>query len=237
MKAAVLVFPGTNCDRDCFNVLKNVLRLEVDYIWHRDRVNYNYDLIVLPGGFSYGDYLRPAAIARFAPALEGIEDFAARGGFVLGICNGFQMLLEMGLLPGAMIKNSNLQFICRDVFLKVENNQTPFTSQFEKTQVISLPIAHGDGHYYIDNRGLEDLKRNEQIVLRYCDREGLVSKKNNPNGSRKGIAGICNKEKNVFGLMPHPERASEEIMGGTDGFLMFDSIVRAIRDMDPDNKS
>jgi len=227
MKFGVVVFPGTNCDRDCYNVLKNVIRQDVEYVWFKDKVNWDdYGLIVLPGGFSYGDYLRPAAIARFAPALEGLSKYVEKGGLVLGICNGFQMLLELGLLPGAMIRNNNLQFICKDVFLKIDENDSPFLSQYEKGQIISLPIAHADGHYYIDDDGLKALQSNGQIVLRYCDDEGRVNQDTNPNGSIKGIAGLCNKDRNVLGLMPHPERASEEILGGSDGFKMFDSIVR-----------
>jgi len=224
MKAGVVTFPGSNCDYDVFNVLDNIFDFDTDMIWHKDKKLDDYDLIVLPGGFSYGDYLRSGAIARFADIMEPVIEFANNGGLVLGICNGFQILLESNLLPGAMKVNDNLKFVCKNIKLEVINNLTPFTNQYDKKEIIDMPVAHGEGNYYIDQNGLNKLKNNNQIVLRYKDNS------ENPNGSLNNIAGICNKEGNVFGLMPHPERCSEEIIApnNNDGYRMFTSIINEI---------
>lgn len=217
MKFGVVVFPGSNCDQDCFYVVKEVLKQPTEYIWHKQTKLDHFDCIILPGGFSYGDYLRTGAIARFSPVMDSIIKFANRGGLVIGICNGFQILLEAGLLPGAMMRNTGLHFICKYVELKVETTDTPFSSQYKKGQVVRMPIAHNEGNYYIDDKGLEELKKNDQIVFSYVA---------NPNGARDDIAGIVNKERNVLGMMPHPERSSERELGSDDGFLVFRSIMR-----------
>lgn len=225
MRFGVIVFPGSNCDQDVHYALGAVLKQPVDYIWHAATTLTGYDCVILPGGFSYGDYLRAGAIARFAPIMPAVIDFARRGGLVLGICNGFQILLEAGLLPGAMLRNNCLQFRCQDTYLRVENEATPFTHRFKKGQVVSMPIAHNEGHYYADPETLRRLNENKQIVFRYCTREGEITPEANPNGSVENIAGIINEEGNVLGLMPHPERCAEEILGGTDGRELFASIV------------
>ncbi|SEF41005.1 phosphoribosylformylglycinamidine synthase [Caloramator fervidus] len=214
MKAGVVVFPGSNCDRDVFDVLKD-LNVDVKYIWH-DEKKLDVDLLVLPGGFSYGDYLRCGAIARFSRVLEDIYDFSQKDKLILGICNGFQILTELKLLPGALLKNKNLKFVCSDCNLIVENNNTPFTRLYKKGEVVNFPIAHGEGNYFIDDEGLKKLKENEQIVFRY---------KVNPNGSTNDIAGIINQKGNVLGLMPHPERAFYKILGSEDGVRFFKSII------------
>jgi len=226
MKFGVVVFPGSNCDQDCFYVIKDVLNRPVKYIWHKDKKLNNFDCIILPGGFSYGDYLRTGAIARFSPIMEQISEFARRGKAVIGICNGFQILLEAGLLPGAMLRNKNLHFICKYVYVKAENNKTPFTNLCKKNQILKIPIAHNEGNYYIDEEGLEELNRNRQIIFRYCSSEGKTTSEFNPNGAIDNIAGIINKERNVLGMMPHPERSSESALGSNDGFLVFKSIVK-----------
>ncbi|MCF8000285.1 MAG: phosphoribosylformylglycinamidine synthase subunit PurQ [Halanaerobiales bacterium] len=224
MKAGVVTFPGSNCDRDVFHVLKNIFEFDTNMIWHKDENIEDYDLIVLPGGFSYGDYLRSGAIARFSRVMDPIIDFAEKGGLVLGICNGFQILLESNLLPGAMKVNDNLKFVCRNTKLTVLNNNTPFTNQYKNSASIEMPVAHGEGNYYIDNKGLKELKDNKQILLKY------KNKNENPNGSIENIAGICNKERNIFGLMPHPERCSELQIspGKADGYNIFSSIISYI---------
>ncbi len=216
MRFGVVVFPGSNCDHDCFYVLNNVLKQDVKYIWHKDTEVGNVDCIVLPGGFSYGDYLRTGAIARFSPVMQSVIDFSKKGRLVIGICNGFQILLEAGLLPGAMLRNKNVHFICKHVHIKLLNNNTPFTNLYKKDDVLKIPIAHNEGNYYIDEKGLKTLKENNQIVFQYCA---------NPNGAVDNIAGIVNKEGNVLGMMPHPERSSETELGSQDGFLIFKSIV------------
>ncbi|MBT9176467.1 MAG: Phosphoribosylformylglycinamidine synthase subunit PurQ [Firmicutes bacterium] len=226
MRFGVVVFPGSNCDIDCYHAAKEILGQPTDYVWHETSDLSSYDCIVLPGGFSYGDYLRPGAIARFAPAMQAVAEAAGRGKLVLGICNGFQILLEAGLLPGAMRRNDHLQFRCETRHLRLENNTTPFTHLGERGQILRLPIAHADGNYYIDELGLAELKRNNQIVLRYCDAEGQPTASANPNGALENIAGIVNRRGNVFGLMPHPERALENITGGTDGQLVWTSILK-----------
>jgi len=226
MKFGVVVFPGSNCDYDCWWAIKQATGEKVDFIWHKKKDLSGYDCIVLPGGFSYGDYLRTGAIARFSPIMEEVEKFARQGGFVIGICNGFQILLEAGLLPGAMRKNKNLLFICRYIYVRVENPDTPFTNLCRKGQVLRIPIAHFEGNYYVDSNTLSRLKKNNQIVFRYCNRMGEITDEANPNGSLDAIAGICNEKGNVLGMMPHPERCAESILGSEDGKLIFNSIVK-----------
>lgn len=226
MKFGVVVFPGSNCDQDCFYVVKDVLKQPVKYIWHKDTELDNLDCIILPGGFSYGDYLRTGAVARFSPVMDSVIDFAKRGGIVIGICNGFQILLESGLLPGAMLRNTNLHFICKYVYIKTENIKTPFTNLCKKNQILKIPIAHNEGNYHIDDDGLKSLEKNGQIVFRYCSPDGDFNKESNPNGALANIAGIINREGNVLGMMPHPERSSEAELGSEDGFLILRSILK-----------
>ena len=227
MKFGVVVFPGSNCDHDCYHVLKHVLRQDTEFVWHKDRDVSKYDCIVLPGGFSYGDYLRTGAIARFSPVMEGVYKHAEKGKLVIGICNGFQILLESGLLPGAMLRNNSLRFVCKFVNLKVENTDTPFTRALNDDRApLRMPIAHGEGNYFADESTLKKLKDNKQILVRYSDAEGNISEESNPNGSVLNIAGICNEKRNVFGLMPHPERASERELGSVDGLKIFESILK-----------
>jgi len=225
VKFGVIQFPGSNCDYDCFYALNDVLKVEVEYIWHKQTDIKGYDGIFLPGGFTYGDYLRVGAIARFSPVMSAVIDYAAAGGLVLGICNGFQILTEAGLLPGALMKNNSLHFICKYTYLKVENNQIPHTVSCKTEQVLKMPIAHGDGNYYIDEHGLSELIKNNQIVLRYCEEDEEVTSKANPNGAVDNIAAICNKEGNVLGMMPHPERCVEDCLGSSDGKYIFNSIL------------
>ncbi|MBU4346880.1 MAG: phosphoribosylformylglycinamidine synthase subunit PurQ [Candidatus Omnitrophica bacterium] len=229
MRFGVIVFPGSNCDQDCFYVIKDILNQPVEYIWHKDiRLN-DFDCIILPGGFSYGDYLRTGAIARFSPIMKQVSRFAQRGGLVIGICNGFQILLETGLLPGAMLRNKNLHFICKYVYVKTENNKTPFTNLCSRNQILKIPIAHNEGNYYIDKSGLKKLEKNRQIIFRYCSQDGNVNKESNPNGTLANIGGIVNKEGNILGMMPHPERSSEEILGSEEGLLIFKSIAKWLK--------
>ncbi|KAA0256929.1 phosphoribosylformylglycinamidine synthase subunit PurQ [Deferribacter autotrophicus] len=230
MKAGVVVFPGSNCDHDCYHVLKHVCGIETSFIWHKDTEINDYDLIVLPGGFSYGDYLRCGAIASKSPIMDTIIDFAEKGGYVIGICNGFQILTESGLLPGALLKNRSLKFICKNVYLRVENSFTPFTSLYSIGEIVKIPIAHMEGNYYIDEDGLKELKNNSQIVFKYCDEYGEINKESNPNGSIENIAGIINKRGNVLGMMPHPERAAEDILSSKDGLYLFKSIIDFIKE-------
>lgn len=226
MKFGVVVFPGSNCDSDCFCVVRDVLKQPVEYIWHQKTNLDDFDCIILPGGFSYGDYLRTGAIARFSPVMNAVITFARRGGLVIGICNGFQILLESGLLPGAMLRNTTLHFICKYVYIKTINNNTPFTHGCQQDLVLKIPIAHNEGNYYIDEEGLKGLKENNQIAFQYSDKDGIVSPDTNPNGSLENIAGIINKEGNVLGLMPHPERSCQASLGSYDGFFIFQSIVK-----------
>lgn len=219
MKFGVVVFPGSNCDHDCYHVLKHVFQRDTEFVWHKDKDVSKFDCIVLPGGFSYGDYLRTGAVARFSPVMDAVKKHAEKGKLVLGICNGFQILLEAGLLPGAMLRNESLQFVCKFVDLKVENIDSPFMRKAKKGGVLRIPVAHGEGNYFADEATLAQLNKNGQVLVRYVD---------NPNGSREDIAGICNKERNVFGLMPHPERASENELGSTDGRLIFESIIASL---------
>lgn len=225
MNFGVVVFPGSNCDADCYHVIKDVMGQPVRYVWHQERSLDGLDCVVLPGGFSYGDYLRTGAIARFSPVMEAVQEFADRGGLVLGICNGFQILCEAGLLPGVLMQNTGLRFLCKFLHVRVETTNTPFTSACRPGQVLHMPIAHHGGNYFADAATLSELRANDQIVLRYCSPDGEVSAEYNPNGSLDNIAGICNSRRNVFGLMPHPERASEAILGSEDGRVIFASIV------------
>jgi len=217
MKFGIIVFPGSNCDHDAYHVVKNVFKQPVEYIWHAGTKLDHFDCIILPGGFSYGDALRAGAIARFAPIMDSVKSFSGRGGLVIGICNGFQILTEAGLLPGALHRNKTLKFICKNVRVKVENNRTPFTNKCKKDQILTIPIAHAEGNYICDKKTLAELKKNKQIVFTYNN--------GNPNGSMANIAGVCNKKRNVLGMMPHPERVSESILGSTDGKLIFESII------------
>ncbi|AIE77892.1 phosphoribosylformylglycinamidine synthase subunit PurQ [Bacillus tropicus] len=221
MKFAVIVFPGSNCDVDMFHAIKDELGEEVDYVWHDTENLDEYDAILLPGGFSYGDYLRCGAISRFANAMKAVQKAAEQGKPILGVCNGFQILVESGLLPGALMRNENLKFMCRTVQLRVENNETMFTSQYEKGEVINIPIAHGEGNYYCDEETLKQLEENNQIAFRYVE---------NPNGSVSDIAGIVNEKGNVLGMMPHPERAVDELLGGAEGLKVFQSILKQWRE-------
>jgi len=224
-KFGVVVFPGSNCDHDAFYVAKKILNYETVFLWHKDSDLQNCNVIILPGGFSYGDYLRSGAIAQFSPIMKSVIEFANNGGKVIGICNGFQILLETGLLPGVMLKNENLKFVCKDVYLKVENRNTDFTSSVEKN-ILKVPIAHGEGNYFADENTLKTLKENNQIVFKYCSESGEVTKEMNPNGSSLNIAGIINKSGNVLGMMPHPERCVDPILGCTDGTFIFESIIK-----------
>jgi phosphoribosylformylglycinamidine synthase len=225
MKIGVVVFPGSNCDHDCQYVFQDVLGQSVEMIWHKETLLAGFDAIVLPGGFSYGDYLRTGAIARFSPVMGAVKAFANKGGMVIGICNGFQILLEAGLLPGVMLRNTSLNFICKDVYVKVENAATRFTNCCESGQVLKIPIAHADGNYYTDPVTLGGIKANAQVIFRYCTPEGKVTPEGNPNGSLDGIAGIMNADGNVLGMMPHPERSAESVLGNEDGRLIFQSML------------
>lgn len=237
MKFGVVVFPGSNCDRDLIHVLENVLQHEVTLIWHKEKsiLDFNLnDCIMLPGGFSYGDYLRSGAIARFSPVMNAVVEFANSGGFVWGICNGFQILCEAGLLPGALLRNIGQQFICKNVFITPTTTDTAITSALQPGNAYKIPIAHAEGRYYADQKTLAGLQKNKQIVFQYCDENGQVNDGANPNGAVLNIAGICNETRNVFGMMPHPERASEEILGNADGRLLFDSFIRYADAMEVD---
>jgi phosphoribosylformylglycinamidine synthase I len=226
-KFGVVRFPGSNCEQDCHYAAQFV-GARVDYIWHQDTDLSKFDCVILPGGFSYGDYLRTGAVAKFSPVMGSLMEFVDHGGFVIGICNGFQILLEAGLLPGAMLRNRGLKFVCRYVDLVVENNQTAFTNKALAGEVVRIPIAHNEGNYYADEETLAEMTQNSQVLLRYCDKQGAVTDEANPNGSLQNIAGIMNKAGNVFGLMPHPERAIEDVLGSADGQMIFKSIISAV---------
>lgn len=228
MKIGILRFPGSNCDYDCLHVARTVLRQEADFVWHEETSLSGYEALVLPGGFSYGDYLRSGSIARFSPIMRAVREFAAAGGLVLGICNGFQILTEAGLLPGALIRNSALEFRCNWVHLRVENTGSPFLAGYENGQILRMPIAHGDGNYVVDEDVLGRMQDNGQIVLRYCDAEGVVTAAANPNGSVENIAGIRNEGGNVFALMPHPERCAEPELGGVDGLGIWQAMTSVL---------
>jgi len=231
MKFGVVVFPGSNCDHDTYHVISKVIGQPVDFIWHRQSTLGDCDAIILPGGFSYGDYLRTGAIARFSPVMKAVTEFASNGGLVMGICNGFQILCEAGLLPGALMRNAGLKFICKHVNIRVESVDTPYTSRCTRGQILSVPIAHGDGNYYCDADTLAELQRENRIVFRYCDANGHLTTEGNPNGSLDNIAGVCNRERNVMGMMPHPERASEVLLGSNDGRTIFSSLADTLAEL------
>jgi len=224
MKFGVVTFPGSNCDYDTYAAVRHVLGEEVEFLWHQDSELKDCDVVVLPGGFAHGDYLRTGAIARFSPIVKEVRKFAEKGGIVWGICNGFQVLLELGLLPGAMLRNKGLRFICRHVNIRVETTDNPLTGALTNGQVLSIPIAHSDGNYYDYPDNIQALEENGQIVFKYCDKAGNVTPESNPNGALNNIAGICNKDRNVFGMMPHPERAVEKVLNSADGLKLFESL-------------
>lgn len=228
VKFGIVVFPGSNCDHDAYNVARRVMNQDARFIWHKESSLGDADVIILPGGFSYGDYLRTGAIARFSPVMKEVVGFAKKGGTVIGICNGFQILLEAGLLPGVMLRNSSLQFICKFIYLTVENPDTRFSSECRRGEVLKIPIAHGDGNYFADAGTIASLHEHNQIVFRYCSNSGEVNDDANPNGSLLNIAGIMNKEGNVLGMMPHPERASEPMLGSADGKKIFQSMIESL---------
>ncbi len=228
MKFAIVVFPGSNCDHDAYHAAKHVLGHEAEFVWHKETNLRGADVVILPGGFSHGDYLRTGAIARFSPVMEAVRAFAAQGGPVLGICNGFQILLEAGLLPGAMLRNAGLKFRCEHVYLRVEQTDTPFTALCTPGQVLRVPIAHGEGNYFAEPDVVSALEANHQVVFRYATAAGEFTADSNPNGSVNNIAGICSANRNILGLMPHPERACESALGSKDGLVMFESVVAAL---------
>ena len=225
MKFGVVVFPGSNCDHDTYHVISKVLGQPVNFIWHKTEEITGHDAIILPGGFSFGDYLRTGSIARFSPVMQAVIRFAREGGLVLGICNGFQILCEAGLLPGVLLRNRDLKFHCGHVSIRVEATDTPFTAAYQPGQVLSVPIAHGEGNYFCDEATLTELESEGRVLFRYSDEQGRITDAANPNGSLNNIAGICNRERNVLGLMPHPERAAESVLGSNDGRALFVSMV------------
>lgn len=227
MKFGIVVLPGSNCDHDAFHVAETVLGAEAELLWHKDTDLKGSDCVIVPGGFSYGDYLRAGALAKFAPIMDAIRRHASEGGLVLGICNGFQVLTETGLLPGALLRNEHLRFICSDVHLRVESSDSPFTSAMRAGEVIRLQIAHGEGNYFADEATLDELEANDQVLFRYSDADGRIISDANLNGSSRNIAGICNRERNVLGMMPHPERCAESLVGNVDGLGIFSSIVES----------
>ena len=228
MKFGVVIFPGSNCDHDMIHVLGKVMQQEVVSLWHKDENLPDVDCIVLPGGFSYGDYLRAGAIARFSPIMNAVAEYANSGGYVWGICNGFQILCEAGLLPGVLLSNEKQQFICKNVWLKTTTRNSAITSRIDVQQPLKIPIAHADGRYYASEEILQELEMNDQILFKYCTPSGEITQEANPNGALLNIAGICNKNRNVFGMMPHPERASEAILGNSDGKILFESLVQSV---------
>ena len=229
MKFGVVIFPGSNCDHDMIYVLRDILEQDVYELWHKDTNLQGVDAVMLPGGFSYGDYLRSGAIARYSPIMDSVIDFANKGGFVFGVCNGFQILCEAGLLPGALLHNSNQKFICQNVFIKPDNDCTVLTSLLNKERSYKIPIAHAEGRYYADDETLKQMRQNCQILFRYCDDAGIISEDVNPNGSIENIAGVCNKKQNVYGMMPHPERAADDELGNTDGRAIFESVLAMLK--------
>ena len=229
MKFGVVVFPGSNCDQDVIYVLQNTMKQKVVQLWHKDNDLQGCDFIVLPGGFSFGDYLRSGAIARFSPIMKEVIDFANKGGNVLGICNGFQILCETGLLPGALLHNSNQKFISKNCYIKAQTSNSRITAAINKSKALKIPIAHGEGRYYADDETLKKLNIQDQILFRYCDEDGQMTDASNPNGSLENIAGICNHQRNVFGMMPHPERAADKELRNVDGKLIFDSILSLVK--------
>jgi phosphoribosylformylglycinamidine synthase subunit PurQ / glutaminase len=227
-KFGVVVFPGSNCDQDMIYVLETIMQQKVVKLWHKDHDLQGCDFVVLPGGFSYGDYLRSGAIARFSPIMNEVIDFANKGGYVMGICNGFQILAEAGLVPGALLHNENRKFICKNIYLKSQTQNSIITSQIDPSQVLKIPIAHGEGNYYADQDTLKAINDNDQVLFRYCDENGMITKEANPNGAIENIAGICNKNRNVFGMMPHPERAADAELSNNDGHILFESILSLV---------
>ncbi|MDR3625379.1 MAG: phosphoribosylformylglycinamidine synthase subunit PurQ [Ignavibacteriaceae bacterium] len=227
-KFGVVVFPGSNCDHDAYYALKKIMNTDVAFLWHKDRDLQDSNVIILPGGFSYGDYLRCGAIARFSPIMNSVIEFANKGGIVIGICNGFQVLLEAGLLPGVMIKNKSLQFVCKDIYLTVKNKNTIFTGSINNEMTLKIPVAHGEGNYFADDDTLKSLQDNNQIVFQYSSKEGKLDDEFNPNGSTLNIAGIMNKTGNVLGMMPHPERVCDPVLGRTDGKMIFSSVLNSL---------
>jgi phosphoribosylformylglycinamidine synthase I len=228
MKFGIVILPGSNCDHDAMHVAKDVLGADAQFLWHKETDLKGADCVIIPGGFAYGDYLRAGALAKFAPIMEPIKRHAAAGGLVFGICNGFQVLTEVGLLPGALMRNEHLRFVGRDIRLRTEETDTPFTSELEVGRILRAPIAHGEGNYFADDDTLDELESNRQVIFRYCDAEGRVTRESNPNGSARNIAGICNASRNVLGMMPHPERCSEPLLGNRDGLAIFRSIAAAV---------
>jgi len=228
MKFGVVVFPGSNCDEDMMYVLQNIMQQNVVKLWHKDSSLQDCDFIILPGGFSFGDYLRSGAIARFSPIMTSVIEHANKGGFVFGVCNGFQILCEAGLTPGALLHNNSQKFICKNVFIKPENNSTIITSELDINKALKIPIAHGEGRFFADANTMNNLNENGQILFRYSDENGVVDEDSNPNGSLENIAGICNANRNVFGMMPHPERAADSELGNTDGYAIFKSIINGV---------
>ncbi len=231
MKFGVVMFPGSNCDHDTYHVISKVIGQPVDFLWHRQNTVADCDAVILPGGFSYGDYLRTGAIARFSPVMGAVKEFASRGGLVMGICNGFQILCEAGLLPGALLRNKDLRFICDHINIRIEATDTPYTNRCQRGQVLSVPIAHGDGNYFCDAETLAELHRENRIIFRYSAANGNLEADANPNGSLDNIAGICNRERNVLGMMPHPERASEQLLGSSDGRIIFYSLADTLAEL------
>lgn len=227
-KFGVVIFPGSNCDQDMIYVLRDIMKQEVVELWHKDTDLKGCDFIVLPGGFSYGDYLRSGAIARFSPIMEKVIEFANKGGYVMGVCNGFQILCEAGLVPGALLHNNERKFICKNVYIKAQTNDTLVTSAVPATKALKIPIAHGEGKYFADAETLKQMNANGQILFRYCDENGNISDESNPNGAIENIAGVCNAGKNVFGMMPHPERAADINLGNKDGLFIFQSILKMV---------
>jgi len=227
-KIGVIVFPGSNCDHDAYHAMKHVMNVETSFLWHKDNDVSDIDLLIIPGGFSYGDYLRSGAIARFSPIMNAVQDYVKKGYPVLGICNGFQILLEAGLLPGAMLHNEKLRFICKNVYIRVESNRSPFTAGLENGQVLNIPVSHGEGNYFIEQEGVHRLEDNEQVAFRYCTKDGEITNEANVNGSVSNIAGITNEIGNVLGMMPHPERAMEPILGSMDGIPFFESVLNKL---------
>ena len=228
MKFGVVVFPGSNCDHDAYHAAHDILGQDAEYLWHKDPSLKGVDVVILPGGFAHGDYLRTGAIARFSPIMPAIRDFARAGGPVLGICNGFQVLLEAGLLPGAMLRNRDLKFHCEHVYVRVEQTDTPFTQSAAGGQRLRIPVAHGEGNYYAEPEVVRELEASRRVIFRYCDARGEVTEAGNPNGSVNNIAGICSEARNIVGLMPHPERACEMSLGSADGLVMFESVLAAL---------
>ena len=221
----IIIFPGSNCDHDAYHVAKHVLDQNARFIWHKEERLGDVDVVIIPGGFSYGDYLRSGAIARLSPIMQDVVRFAADGGLVFGICNGFQILCEAGLLPGALMRNASLRFACKQTYLKVENADTPYTRMMSEGQIVQIPISHGEGNYYAETDVLDRLEANDQVVFRYCDREGRITEESNPNGSSRNIAGIVNEEGNVLGMMPHPDRCAEAVLGSSDGAYIWRSVL------------